>query len=119
MPEWPIPMLGNGLRKGSPLASWNNRDWAMGAFLPYRKSGRLFPGRKMRGAADTVPMDTGRRDHSGRIGTTPGTHGNVRERRERRRCDRTQPGSLSDFGAGFGPKGLGNLAQALAWVALE
>jgi hypothetical protein len=29
-----------------------------------------------------------------------------------------QPGSLSDFGAGFGPKGLGNLAQALAWVAL-
>jgi hypothetical protein len=51
---------------------------------------------------------------------------------------RTQPRSLSDFGAGFvpegpwesrsrpegpwegdfGPKGLGNVAQALAWVAL-
>jgi hypothetical protein len=28
-------------------------------------------------------------------------------------------GSLSDFGAGFGPKGLGNLAQALAWVPLQ
>ena len=30
-----------------------------------------------------------------------------------------KPGSLSDFGAGFGPKGLGNLAQALAWVASQ
>jgi hypothetical protein len=29
------------------------------------------------------------------------------------------PGSLSDFGAGFGRKGLGNLAQALAWVAVQ
>jgi hypothetical protein len=28
------------------------------------------------------------------------------------------PGCLSDFGPGLGPKGLGNLAQALAWVAL-
>jgi hypothetical protein len=27
--------------------------------------------------------------------------------------------STGGFGAGFGPKGLGNLAQALAWVALQ
>src|SRR6266446_10993985 len=80
MPEWPIPTLGNGLRKGSPLASWSKRGWAMTASLPYRKFGRPFPGRKMRGAADTVLIDTGRRGHSGRIGTTPGTprtHGNA------------------------------------------
>src|SRR5258706_1730765 len=77
MPEWPIPTLGNGLRKGSPLASWSNRGWTMRAFLPYRKSGRPFPGRKMRGAADTVLIGTGRRNHSGRIGTT---HGNAERR---------------------------------------
>jgi hypothetical protein len=35
-----------------------------------------------------------------------------------RRALGTQPGSLSDFRAGFGPKGLGNLAQALAWVGV-
>jgi len=28
------------------------------------------------------------------------------------------PRSLSDFGAGFGPKGFGNSAQALAWVGV-
>jgi hypothetical protein len=31
---------------------------------------------------------------------------------------RRRPGSPSDFGAGFGPRGLGNLAQALAWVCV-
>ena len=41
------------------------------------------------------------------LGTNPGF---------RKACT---PGSLSDFGTGFGPKGLGNLAQALAWVALQ
>jgi hypothetical protein len=89
MPEWPIPTLGNGLRKGSPLASWSNRGWAMKAFLPYRKSGRHFPGRKTRGGADTVRMDTGRRDHSGCIGTTPGSPGSPkrRERRDRRNAE--------------------------------
>ena len=29
------------------------------------------------------------------------------------------PESVSDVGGGFGPKGHGNLAQALAWVALQ
>ena len=32
---------------------------------------------------------------------------------------RLKLGSRSDFGAGFGPKGLGNLAQALASVASQ
>jgi len=35
-----------------------------------------------------------------------------------RSAGRLKPGNLSDFGAGFGPKGLGNLAQALAWVGV-
>jgi hypothetical protein len=29
-----------------------------------------------------------------------------------------RPRSRSDFGAGFGPKGFGNLAQALAWAKI-
>jgi hypothetical protein len=34
-------------------------------------------------------------------------------------CFFCEDSPLSDCGAAFGPKGLGNLAQALAWVALQ